>query len=59
MQWKQFLKEMDSFQSTDDPKTRVDDMIAYLSHFEPQHVEDTKDKLLELKKILDDILTGV
>lgn len=56
--WKKFLKEVGMFQSTDDPRTKIEDMIAYLSHFEPQDIEDAKDKLLELKSVLDDKLTG-
>lgn len=56
--WKQFIKEVSVFQDTEEPRTKVEGMIAYLSHFEPQHVEDVKDKLLELKSVLEDKLTG-
>lgn len=56
--WEQFLSEMNVFDDTDNPRLKVEEMIAYLSHFEPQHVEDVKDKLLELKVVLEDKLTG-
>ena len=57
--WEQFIKEMSVFQDNQDARSKIDEMIAYLSHFESKHIEDSKDKLLELKSAIDNILTGV
>ena len=42
------------------PKTRerLEDIIAILSNMENKDVEDMKDRLLELKQMLDKILAG-
>lgn len=57
--WKQYIKESDSMGTPEDPRTMIDNLINVLSHFQPRDIEDTKDLLLDLQRMLDDKLTGV
>lgn len=56
--WKDYIKENEMLGSQEDPKTMIDNLINVLSHFQPKDVEDTKDLLLDLQRILDDKITG-
>lgn len=50
--------EEDRFDVKYDPRTKIEDTIAILSHMEPKDIEDCKDLLLELQKMLEVILSG-
>jgi hypothetical protein len=53
-----FHEFMADFEGTDNLRRQIVQMINRLSHLEPRDVEDTKDLLLDLQKMVDDKLTG-
>lgn len=56
--WNQYVEESDVSGISEDPRTMIDNLINVLSHFQPKDVEDTKDLLLDLQKMIDDKITG-
>ena len=56
---KTFSEFMADFEGTDNLRRQIVQMVNRLSHLESRDVEDAKDVLLDLQKMLDDKLTGV
>lgn len=55
---KSFSEYMSDFDGRENLRQQLVLMINRLSHLEPKDVEDAKDLLLDLQKMLDDKLTG-
>jgi hypothetical protein len=53
-----YLKEQDMVRTPTNPRESLDDAIALISNLTPAELEDSKDKLLELQQMLEDVLSG-
>ena len=53
-----YLREQDVIRTPVNARERLEDAIAMIYNMDPPELEDCKDLLLELQKVLDDRLTG-
>ena len=53
-----YLKEQDVIRNPENARERLEDAIVMIYNMEPPELEDCKDILLELQKILEQRLTG-
>ena len=57
--FKDFMKEnMALFQGPNDPRGRITQMYNLLTNIEQDDVEDSKDLLIKLRDLIEDILSG-
>lgn len=57
--FKDYMREHDVVDTPDDLNERVVRLTNRLSNLTPSEVEDNKSVLIELQKVLEDLLTGV
>ena len=56
--FKDYIKEQEIIQTPLQPRKTLTDVIGFVSALEPKDIADSKDKIIELKQILDEILAG-
>ena len=57
--FKDFMREnMALFQGPSDPRTSITQMYNLLTGLEPKDITDSQDLLINLRDLLDDILSG-
>jgi hypothetical protein len=54
----QYVKEQEIVSTPHDPRGVLENVIRFLKNLEPKEISDCQDMLLELQKLLDNILSG-